>query len=222
MERKIDTNRKLSNIILKAAGIFILVYAVSLFLWAGYGPYGGIKGVYGTFITTVASYTVAPIKNAKIVDITRTGDKVSVGFIPKKYGVKTILQTTIDVPISNYSFNVPLTIAIMAAFFPFVTRKRIYADALAILVFVHLLFVFSLEGEKLTTAFTTQGYEKQSNFTQIFWEFLWGFVDNMVLRFEPFLIGAYLFFFRNRQPEKKETTDTAKPKRTKKKRKRSR
>ncbi|MEE9213426.1 MAG: hypothetical protein V3U54_01350 [Thermodesulfobacteriota bacterium] len=93
----------------------------------------------------------------------------------------------------------------MAAFYPFIRRKRTYIEVLIILVFVHFLYVFSLEGERLTKALIEQGFEKRSSVSIIFWEFLWGFVDNMVVRFEPFLVGAYLFFFRVAGLKKKKT-----------------
>lgn len=189
-------NRKkplLNSTVLKAALIFVLSYFVFLAVWLV------IKGYYGMAVTSIASYAVTLFKNVDIVEILRNKDIVSVGFIPEKYGV-TILKTTIDVPISNYTFNAPLTFAIMAAFYPYLKSKRIYLEALLIMVIVHLLFVFSLEGEKLTVYLAAQGYEKPGAVTRIFWEFLWGFVDNMVVRFEPFLIGAYLYLFRNRKP----------------------
>ena len=180
----------LRSVILKSALIFIVAYLVSLGLWLG------IKGYYGMAVTTVASYATALVKNVKIVEIKRDKDIVSVGFIPKKYGV-TILKTTIKVPISNYTFNAPLTFAIMAAFYPFLKRRRVYAEALLIMVVVHFLFVFSFEAHGLTSELEKQGYTKSSGAVHIFWEFLWGFINNMVVRFEPFLIGAYLYFFRD-------------------------
>jgi hypothetical protein len=180
----------LRSVILKSALIFIVAYLISLGLWLG------IKGYYGMAVTTIASHAVALVKNVKIVDIVREKDIVAVGFIPKKYGV-TILKTTIKVPISNYTFNAPLTFAIMAAFYPFLKRRRVYAEALLIMVVVHLLFVFSYEAHGLTSELEKQGYQKSSGAVHIFWEFLWGFINNMVVRFEPFLIGAYLYFFRD-------------------------
>jgi hypothetical protein len=178
--------------LLKASLIFIVSYIIFLTVWLG------VKGYYGMVITTIASHSIALLKDLDIVSIVRNKDLVSVGFIPQKYGV-TILKTTIDVPISNYTFNAPLTFAIMAAFFPFLKRKIVYLEAILILIFVHFLFVFSLEGQKLSAALHTQRYARSGAVSQIFWEFLWGFVDNMVVRFEPFLIGAYLYFFRNRE-----------------------
>lgn len=178
--------------LLKASLIFIVSYIIFLTVWLG------VKGYYGMVITTIASHAIALLKDLDIVSIVRNNDLVSVGFIPQKYGV-TILKTTIDVPISNYTFNAPLTFAIMAVFFPFLKGKIVYLEAILILIFVHFLFVFSLEGQKLSAALHTQGYARSGTVSQIFWEFLWGFVDNMVVRFEPFLIGAYLYFFRNRE-----------------------
>lgn len=191
------------SVLLKASLIFVVSYVIFLVLWLG------VKGYYGMAITTIASHAISLFKDVDIVSIIRNKDIVSVGFIPQKYGV-TILKTTIDVPISNYTFNAPLTVAIMAAFFPFLKRKRIYLEALLILVFVHFLFVFSLEGEKLSAELQKQGYEKSGAVSQIFWEFLWGFINNMVVRFEPFLIGAYLYFFRDRKSREKETLKKAK------------
>ena len=179
------------SVLIKASLIFIVAYIISLVVWLG------VKAYYGMAITTIASHAITLIKNVDVVSILRNGDIISVGFIPQKYGV-TIIKTTIDVPISNYTFNAPLTFAIMAAFYPFLKRKWIYLEAILILVVVHFLFVFSMEGEKLSAALETQGYEKVGTASQLFWEFLWGFINNMVVRFEPFLIGAYLYFFRNR------------------------
>lgn len=191
------------SVLLKASLIFVVSYLIFLVVWLG------VKGYYGMAITTIASHAISLFKDVDIVSIIRNKDIVAVGFIPQKYGV-TLLKTTIDVPISNYTFNAPLTLAIMAAFFPFLKRKWIYLEALLILVFVHFLFVFSLEGEKLSSALQTQGYEKSGAVSQIFWEFLWGFINNMVVRFEPFLIGAYLYFFRNRKSPVKEAPKKAK------------
>ncbi len=133
------------SVILKSALIFIAAYLVSLGLWLG------IKNYYGMAVTTVASYATAIVKNVKIVEIKREKDIVTVGFIPKKYGV-TILQTSINVPISNYTFNAPLTFAIMAAFYPFLKRRRVYAEALLIMVVVHFLFRLLYEAHGLTSS----------------------------------------------------------------------
>ena len=106
----------LNPALLKAVLIFVLSYLIFLTLWLV------VKGYYGTAITALASYAIALIKNLDIVEFVRNKDIITVGFIPKKYGI-TILKTGLDIPISNYTFNAPLTLAIMAAFYPFLKRK---------------------------------------------------------------------------------------------------
>lgn len=187
------------SIIIKTAIIFIAAYALALAIWL----ITPIEDYYGLVITKIASYFIAMLKGLDITEIVKNKDIISVGFIPDKQGLTQIIKTTIEVPTGNYAFNVPLTLAIMAAFFPFIKNKWLYLEAILILIFVHFLFVFSLEGQKITAVLSNQGFEKASSLTIFFWEFLWGFVDNMVVRFEPFLIGAYLFLMRNRVRVKK-------------------
>lgn len=183
-----------TTIIIKAATIFLVAFVVVLIPWLSI-----FNSYYGIVIAKIATNLMTIIKDVDITEIVRNKDIISIGLIPANTGLSEVIKTTIDIPTSNYSFNIPLSLAIMAAFYPFIKSKWIYLEALAILVFVHILFVFSLEGYRLTQILTLHGYEDAGPVTQIFWEFLWGFVDNMVLRFEPFLIGAYLFFMRNRE-----------------------
>ncbi len=213
MDNQTNSKPSLKSIIIKAAIIFAVSYGVFFLIWLS------ISGYYGMAITTIASYLVSIVKGLDITEIVRNKDVISVGFIPDKHGLTQVIKTTLDIPTSNYAFNVPLTLAIMAAFFPFLKSKRIYIEALAILVIVHLLFVFSLEGQKVTSVLAAQGFENPGSVTIFFWEFLWGFVDNMVVRFEPFLIGAYLFLLRNKESVKKnkpeKTTQRQAPKKKK-------
>ena len=198
MDNQNNSQQNLKSIIIKATVIFVVSFIVFLIPWLLI-----INSYYGMFIAKIASYFISIVKDVEITEIIRNKDIISVGLIPANTGLSQVVQTIIDIPTSNYAFNVPLSLAIMAAFYPFIKSKWIYLEALAILVFVHFLFVFSLEGEKLTQILTIHGYEEQNSVTQIFWEFLWGFVDNMVVRFEPFLVGAYLFFMRNREKAQK-------------------
>jgi len=189
-----NNRQHLRRIIIKAAIIFVVSFAVILIPWLFF-----LNSYYGMFIAKIATFFITMIKEVEVTELVRNKDIISVGLIPAHTGLSKIIETTIEIPTSNYAFNIPLSLSIMAAFYPFIKSKWIYLEAIAILIFVHVLFVFSLEGEKLTKILTIHRYEDPSRIVQIFWEFLWGFVDNMVLRFEPFLIGAYLFFMRNRE-----------------------
>jgi len=102
----------------------------------------------------------------------------------------------IDIPIkkSSYTFNAPLPFGIMVALFPFIrSRWKAYGEALLILVGVHFFYVFSLEANSLTNILVERGLETASKPRLLAYQFLWEFTNNMVIRFEPFLIGFYMF-----------------------------
>jgi hypothetical protein len=172
--------------------IFLLAYFVSLFFWIQ------VKNYYGYAVTLTASKLIAGLENVKLDGMESKGDIVQATFAPLTGNTGML----IDVPVetSTYTFNAPLTLAVMAGLYLFLRRrKRAYAEALAILAGVHLLYVFSLEIKVLTEILMNRGYETV-NMTQIaVYQFLWGFTDNMVIRFEPFLIGFYTFL-RFRRP----------------------
>ncbi len=227
MDNQVSSKLQLNKtIIIKTAIIFIVAYCISLAIWLLLP----VQNYYGLVITKLASNLISIIKGVDIVEIIKNADIVTVDFIAAKFGTSKVLSATIDIPTGNYAFNFPLTLAIMAAFYPYIKSKWLYLEALVLLIIIHFLFVFSLEGQKITAVLNEQGFQEAGTATIIFWEFLWGFVDNMVVRFEPFLIGAYLFLLRNRvrrskvKPEKiKKTAHTAArqtPKKKKPKRKR--
>ena len=107
----------------------------------------------------------------------------------------------IVVKTSVYTFNTPLSVAIMACFYPYLRSRhrrlyRVYLEALLLLLLVHLLYVFSLEGESVRSGMVRLGYKSREFMSIFFWQFLWQFTDNMIVRFEPFLLGAYLYLRR--------------------------
>jgi hypothetical protein len=79
-------------------------------------------------------------------------------------------------------------------------KLRAYSEALLILAAAHLLYVFTLETKLLTEAIAEHGVGTTGMLGVAFYQFLWSFTDNMVIRFEPFLIGVYTFFkFRRKE-----------------------
>jgi hypothetical protein len=155
-----------------------------------------VQQYYGKALTTVASYMVTAVKDVYVEQISSEKGNIMVSFVPQRHRTPVIID--VNVITANYTFNAPLTFAIMVAFYPFVRRKKIYFEVLVILTIVHLLYVFSAEGKIVTDTMISFGYEKSSTVKSIFWEFLSQFVDIMVKRFEPFLIGAYIYFSRER------------------------
>lgn len=170
----------------KTVLVFLVSYLLFLILWVQ------IKDSYGGGVTFTASKLAAGIKDVKFEEMTKERNVIQATFSP--LGRASNILIDIPVKTSSYTFNAPLTLAIMAAMYQFISRrKRAYGEALLILLFVHLLYVFSLEAKELTDLLVERGLEKTSIPRIFFYQFLWSFTDNMVIRFEPFLIGFYMF-----------------------------
>ncbi len=180
------TERQRHKTILKTIAVFVVSYTGFLILWIQ------IKDYYGYGVAYTGARLVMFVKDVNIEETRRPQrDTIEVTFSPlRDYNM------LIDLPVrtSSYTFNAPLTFAIMATLFPFLRRRRrAYLEALLILLSVHLLYVFSLYAEGLTNILIERRLEKQGLHRVILYQFLWQFTDNMVIRFEPFLIGFYMF-----------------------------
>jgi len=174
------------NQILKTVLIFIISYFVFLILWIQ------VKDYYGYGMTLTASRVIAGIKDLEIDAVDQNDERVQVTFTPYKSN-RDIL---IDIPVktNTYTFNSPLTLAIMSSLFLFIRKRlRAYAEAVILLLIVHLLFITTFEMKELTTVLMNMKLQTVSQSRIFIYEFLWSFTDNMVIRFEPFLIGFYLF-----------------------------
>ncbi len=164
---------------------FAVSYVLFLLLWIQ------VKDVYGTAVTVTASKLLTMVKNVTFEEKTRKGDTIEATFSPSDRS-----EMLIDIPVrtSTYTFNAPLTFSFMTALYFFIKRKkRAYTEAVLILLAVHLLYVFSLEAKTLTEVLIQRGIEEKSASQLFISQFLWSFTDNMVIRFEPFLIGFYMF-----------------------------
>jgi hypothetical protein len=177
--------------VFSAVAVFFVSYAIFLFLWIQ------VKDSYGTAITVTASKLLTLVKNVDFEEKMVSGDTVEATFSPSDRR-----EMLIDIPVrtSSYTFNAPLTFSFMAALFLFVRRRRrAYAEAVLILIGVHLLYVFSLELKTLTEVLIQKGIAREGGPQLFISQFLWSFTDNMVIRFEPFLIGFYMFIRFGRQ-----------------------
>lgn len=175
------------RIVLKTVVIFLGSYLIFLILWIQ------VKDYYGYTVTFITSELMTLIKDVHFEEMREEKGMIQVTF---SRPVTRQVDLLIDIPIktSSYTFNAPLTFGIMAALFPFIRKRwKAYGEALFILFGVHLLYVFSLEANSLTTVFVERGLEAASKPRLLAYQFLWEFTDNMVIRFEPFLIGFYIF-----------------------------
>jgi hypothetical protein len=174
------------NQILKTVLIFIISYVIFLILWIQ------VKDYYGYGMTLTASRVIASIKDLEIDAVDQNDERVQVTFTPYKIN-RNIL---IDIPVktNTYTFNSPLTLSIMSSLFLFIRKKlRAYGEALLLLLIVHLVFITTFEMKELTAVLMDMKLQTISQSRTFIYQFLWSFTDNMVIRFEPFLIGFYLF-----------------------------
>ncbi|MGA2468394.1 MAG: exosortase H-associated membrane protein [Thermodesulfobacteriota bacterium] len=175
------------RIVLKTIVIFLGSYLIFLILWIQ------VKDYYGYTVTFITSELMPLIKDVHFEEMREEKGMIQATF---SRPVMRQVDLLIDIPIktSSYTFNVPLTFGIMAALFPFIRKRwKAYGEALFILFGVHLLYVFSLEANSLTTVFVERGLDAASKPRLLAYQFLWEFTNNMVIRFEPFLIGFYIF-----------------------------
>ena len=175
------------RIVLKTVVIFLGSYLIFLILWIQ------VKDYYGYTVTFITSELMPLIKDVHFEEMREEKGMIQATF---SRPVKRQVDLLIDIPIktSSYTFNAPLTFGIMAALFPFIRKRwKAYGEALFILFGVHLLYVFSLEANSLTTVFVERGLDAASKPRLLAYKFLWEFTNNMVIRFEPFLIGFYIF-----------------------------
>jgi len=181
--------------IFKVILVFIGSYLISLLFWIL------VKDQYCYTLAFVTSKVVAGLKGAKVEDVTFEQGLVKATFSPWQ-GRKHVL---VNVPIkTSYTFNAPLTIAIMACLYGFIRRRRrAYGEAFLILISVHFLYVFSLEMKQITEIFMKEGIEPLNKPEMYAYQFLWSFTRSMIIRFEPFLIGFYMYMrFAERSSEK--------------------
>ncbi len=195
---KADNKKQLRKRLVNISLVFIAAFVLSLALWLFVGKY------YGYVITSISAHAIAPVKNLQLYQVkfdTKNQNNISTDFRTQKILSRNIglLQ---NVDYRHFTFNVPLTIGIVAAFFPFIRKKRVYIEVAVLVITIHILYVFFLEGLKLSEALLRKEYENPNEVNLFFWQFSEGFLKSMVLRFEPFLIGAYLYFSRTRGLEK--------------------
>ena len=173
------------GIAFKTVLVFLVSYLLFLMLWIQ------IKDTYARGVTFTASKLAAGIKNVKLEEITEERGVIQATFSPLRLGSDMLVDITMKT--SSYTFNAPLTFGIMTAMYQFISnRKRAYGEALLILLSVHLLYVFSYEAKTLTDVLIERGLEKTSMPRIFFYQLLWGFTDNMVIRFRTL---SYRFLY---------------------------
>jgi len=111
MDSQNNSQQKLKSVIIKATAIFVVSFIVFLIPWLLI-----INSYYGMVIAKIASYFISIVKDLEITEIVRNKDIISVGLIPANTGLSQVVQTIIDIPTSNYAFNVPVNYSGICSF----------------------------------------------------------------------------------------------------------
>jgi len=185
---------RLRNKMLLGLAVFFVSYPVFLVIWVQVKPY------YGYVLTQVGARLAAATTGLHIEDIQHGKEKAAVTFTDQIMTGEGLRDLFLDlkIAVSDYTFNVPLTFALVVGLFPFFKwRKRTLIEACVILIFIHLSYIYFFCLYQLFYQLNQTGIRMTSKPVQFFLEFMWVFTDNMVIRFEPFLVAVYLWL-RNR------------------------
>jgi len=175
---------------LLSIALFIVSYAVTLFLWLRF------KVFYGEIVANIGAHLAAIVSGCLVESVRITQEKAVCQFIYHALTVRgpAALHFQAIVFVSKYSYNVPLTLSLVSSLYPWIRlRLRNVAEALILLFGLHVAYVFIFCSLEIYHAFLRAGVKSLWWPEQLLWEYSWAFVNAMVVRFEPFLIGAFLW-----------------------------
>ena len=188
---------RLRNKIIVASLVFCLTYLLFLILWIQVKPY------YGNMLTQVGARLAAGTTGLRVEQIRHGKEVATITFarpVLTKKGLRDILLD-LKISVSNYSFNLPLTLALITCLFPFFKwRKKSLIEACFILLFIHLLYIYFFCSLQVLHQLTLVGMKAPPKTVQFLLQFMWTFTDNMVIRFEPFLVAVYLWLRNTKHP----------------------
>ena len=182
MKRKIATSLLL----------FLVAYFSILAVWLQ------VKSYYGYGIAQLGVRLATVTGDTRIKSISRSGDVIQATLERKVWSSRNLTEAEIplSIRISTYTFNVPITFAIMAALRPFIRWPwKILVEAGIILAVIHLLYVVFFTIRFSQAALSESGFIAMPPLSfRLGVQFMWLFIENMVLRFEPFLVAVYIYF----------------------------
>lgn len=171
--------------------VFVVSYALFLAVWVK------VRTYYGHPMNFLAAQLAAFSLNIDVEAVKKSAtSKEKITMTKPIATTRGLADLVVDqtVDINNYTFNVPLTAALLVACLLFMRWPwYILIEGLLIIMSGHLLYVYSylmLNFQKVLANLTGM---KISWLREIFWEFAWAFADNLVIRFEPFLVVVIIW-----------------------------
>jgi hypothetical protein len=181
---------RLRNKVAVSVCIFVVSYVLLLLIWIQIKPY------YGGVLTHLGAHLAGTTAGAELEKVIQEKDVSTVSYARTVMKAGNVGEVLLDfkISVSNYSFNVPLSFALIAALFVFLRwHIRYVLEVSLILVLVHVLYIYSYCTLSLFREMANAGLKNPGLALQFGLQFVWAFTDNMVIRFEPFLVAAYLW-----------------------------
>ncbi len=178
--------------ILHALCLFVAAYGILLLAWIQ------IKPVYGYLAAQIGVRTAALATGVQVKEIARRSDAVHAVLTTSVWTRRGMVDAEVPliIDLAKFTFNVPITFAILAGLYPFLRwHPRMAAEAGLILAGIHILYIFFFSIRFSQSALVEAGViAMPPSVIRTTVQFAWLFIDNMVIRFEPFLVAVYTYF----------------------------
>jgi len=151
-----------------------------------------IKSQYSYTLTYISSEIASKIKDVKLMKVIENGtDFFLVNFLSLKGISPVIFQAKIN---TIFTFTLPITLAIFISLLPYLEKKfRATIEVIIILISIHILYILSHELYELTKFLIYREVEQPRKIPFYFYQYLSVFTKAMIIRFEPFLLGLYIY-----------------------------
>ena len=169
----------------KALMIFVFSYMIFLVFWLP------INDRYSLRITRIATYLTTKVEKVDLINLEMKDNVIAAVLRPRRPGARDLLYN--DHLPGRCSFTVPVTLAIIAAFYPFMKRKIVCIGAIAILVIANVVVIFCHEVDQVSYGMMHLGYSQMSPFKDYLGGILSVDMTYMGTYLTPFLIGVVLY-----------------------------
>jgi hypothetical protein len=178
-----------SRPLLKASLIFVISWLLFVALWVR------INDRYCMELTKIATFLTTKVERVDLITLEMKSNTIVAELRPQRAGAR-ILIYNYHLP-GLLSFTAPLTLAMIAAFWPFMKRKLVCIEALVILLIANTLVIFCQEADQVSFGMMQLGYSPISSFTDHVGNILSLFMTFMGTYLTPFLIGVILYLRKN-------------------------
>jgi hypothetical protein len=184
--------------VIHGIALFAAAYFVLLVVWIQIKPY------YGYAAATIGVRIAAMATDVRVKTLSIRKDAIAAELQKSVWTRKGMVDAEVPliIDLAKFTFNVPITFAILAGLYPFLRwRPRILAEAGGILAGVHILYIFFYSVRFSQSALAEAGViAMPPPVIRTVIQFTWLFIDNMVIRFEPFLVAVYTYFRQIHRP----------------------